>query len=183
MRRRTKIAVKRLVCLVLLFKLLFSSGILNAVMSVANNLHESENFILDAFTEYDGKYIGGMQRQQRLIREFKPHCDERPKGLIGLVTFADEPPDMKITQRDNSEVQDGSYEHSTCESRYRVAIIIPLRGREKNLRHLLSHMHPIWQRQELSYTVFIITQSGRHTFNKAKLMNAGFREARSCMTT
>lgn len=72
----------------------------------------------------------------------------------------------------------GQYTPSTCKPRHKVAIIIPLRGREAHLKTMLAHMHPIWQRQEIEYKVFAITQTEGGLFNRAKLLNVGVAEAR-----
>lgn len=81
-------------------------------------------------------------------------------------------------QTDNLQLRNGSYVPTNCRPQQRVAIIVPLRGREGYLHHLLSHMHPIWQRQGMAYTVFVVTQMPDELkFNKAKIMNAGFKEA------
>ncbi|XP_008322270.1 beta-1,4-galactosyltransferase 3 [Cynoglossus semilaevis] len=71
----------------------------------------------------------------------------------------------------------GCYSPPDCEARHRTAIIIPYRHRENHLKYLLYHLHPFLQRQQLSYQIYIINQAGNHTFNRAKLMNVGFREA------
>ena len=39
---------------------------------------------------------------------------------------------------------------------------------------LLYYLHPILQRQELDYKIFVAEQLGNGTYNKAVLMNAAF---------
>jgi beta-1,4-galactosyltransferase 1 len=41
----------------------------------------------------------------------------------------------------------------------------------------LHHLHPILQRQQLSYQIFVIEQSPEELFNRGTLMNIGFVEA------
>lgn len=171
-----RILIKKLLVGLLFYILLISSGLLQSVLSRMNNSHERENYILDTLSNNSRNRFGAVQRKRWMAGE-AAECEETPKHLLGKLSIANESPDLKITELVNSEVQDGSYEPARCKSRYRVAIIVPLRGREQNLRRMLSHMHPIWRRQEFSYTVFVITQAGWDTFNKAKLMNAGFKEA------
>lgn len=180
LRRKVRFALKRIVCAALVCKFLLSSGILDEVLSYLNNIHSAQDFVLDSLTDGRDGAFGGASRK-RLLESLNPEtCADVPKRLVGKVSHAKDPPDMRITELVNNEVKDGSYQPGDCKSHCRVAIIVPIRGREENLRHMLAHMHPIWQRQELSYTVFTITQAGTRTFNKAKLMNAGFKEARSC---
>ena len=45
-----------------------------------------------------------------------------------------------------------------CQPRHKVAILIPYRNRDRELRVLLHHLHPILQRQQLSYGIFVIEQ-------------------------
>ena len=52
----------------------------------------------------------------------------------------------------------GKFHPKECQARQKVAIIIPYRDREANLLLFLQHMHPILQRQQLDYGVFLIHQ-------------------------
>lgn len=38
-------------------------------------------------------------------------------------------------------------------------------------------MHPVLQRQQLDYQIFVIEQAGDDDFNRAALMNVGYKEA------
>ncbi|TKS79329.1 Beta-1,4-galactosyltransferase 1 [Collichthys lucidus] len=64
-----------------------------------------------------------------------------------------------------------------CTSLDSVAIIIAFRNRHEHLKHWLYYLHPILERQQLDYGVYIINQDGEGVFNRAKLMNVGFVEA------
>ncbi|XP_028325838.1 beta-1,4-galactosyltransferase 3-like isoform X1 [Gouania willdenowi] len=85
---------------------------------------------------------------------------------------------MQEVQRKNPlVVRGGRYRPPDCEARHRTAIIIPYRDREHHLKVLLYFLHPFLQRQQLNYGFYVIHQAGNYTFNRAKLMNVGFREA------
>ncbi|KAI9562683.1 hypothetical protein GHT06_010137 [Daphnia sinensis] len=71
----------------------------------------------------------------------------------------------------------GRYEPSRCQSRHKVAIIVPVRNRTEHLAVFLRYMHPFLQRQQLSYAIFVVEQSERSPFNRGMLMNIGFKEA------
>ncbi|NXX21170.1 B4GT3 galactosyltransferase, partial [Podargus strigoides] len=71
----------------------------------------------------------------------------------------------------------GRYQPPTCESRSRTAVIIPHRNRETHLGHLLYYLHPFLQRQQLHYGIYVVHQAGNSTFNRAKLLNVGVKEA------
>ena len=83
-----------------------------------------------------------------------------------------------------------------CRARSRVAIIVPYRNREEQLKLFLNHIHPILSRQQLVYGVYVVGQvihrlgmrscrskanstfqAGYTKFNRALLFNVGFAEA------
>lgn len=64
-----------------------------------------------------------------------------------------------------------------CRSKERVAILIPYRDREKQLRILLSNLHPLLYRQGLEYRIYVIEQADTKPFNKGMLYNIAFSEA------
>jgi hypothetical protein len=41
----------------------------------------------------------------------------------------------------------------------------------------LHHIHPILQRQQVTYQIFVIQQSKEDLFNRGALMNVGFKES------
>merc|ERR1712071_45481 len=73
----------------------------------------------------------------------------------------------------------GKYTPPECQPnpQYKIAVIIPHRHREYHLKQLLSVLHPTLQRQKIEYQVFVMHQAGEGVFNKAKLLNAGVKEA------
>ncbi|XP_074646690.1 beta-1,4-N-acetylgalactosaminyltransferase bre-4-like [Tubulanus polymorphus] len=73
---------------------------------------------------------------------------------------------------------DGHGRPNHCVADHRVAIIVPYRNRELNLRTFLNHMHPFLLRQPIDYRIFVIEQNGTLSFNRGMLMNIGFTEAR-----
>lgn len=110
-----------------------------------------------------------------------PLCPLTPPKLQGWMNLPDFYERDPLTLQQQSEkypnLADATSKPKDCQARNKVAIIIPLRGRELQLRGMLEHMHPVWQRQQMDYTVYTITQSGKQLFNRAKLMNVGFAEA------
>ncbi|KYO34926.1 beta-1,4-galactosyltransferase 3-like [Alligator mississippiensis] len=71
----------------------------------------------------------------------------------------------------------GRWRPPSCLARSRTAVLVPHRGREPHLRLLLQHLHPLLQRQQLRYGLYVVHQAGNETFNRAKLLNVGFKEA------
>nr|XP_020664627.1 beta-1,4-galactosyltransferase 1 [Pogona vitticeps] len=85
---------------------------------------------------------------------------------------------LKTVEEENPEVRDGGhYTPKDCKALQKVAIIIPFRNRDEHLKYWLYYLHPILQRQQLDYGIYVINQGGEETFNRAKLLNIGFTEA------
>ncbi|XP_036892032.1 beta-1,4-galactosyltransferase 1 [Sturnira hondurensis] len=108
-----------------------------------------------------------------------PACPEESPLLVGplLIEFT-APVDLTLLAKQNPEVKvGGRYAPKDCISPHKVAIIIPFRRRQEHLKYWLYYLHPILQRQQLDYGVYVINQAGDSTFNRAKLLNVGFREA------
>lgn len=53
----------------------------------------------------------------------------------------------------------GRYEPAECQSRNRIAIVVPYRNRADHLAVFLHYMHPFLQRQQLSYVIIVVEQS------------------------
>ena len=51
------------------------------------------------------------------------------------------------------------------------------RSRVHHLNAFLHHIHPILQRQQLNYQIFVIEQTVEEFFNRGALMNIGFIES------
>ncbi|KAJ4930729.1 hypothetical protein JOQ06_025037 [Pogonophryne albipinna] len=131
--------------------------------------------------------IPGGDVYANLSTLFKTHVNEdhmplcpKTSPLIGGPIHVKFPSGLTLAevQRKNPLVmRGGRYRPPDCEARHRTAIIIPHRSREHHLKFLLYYLHPFLQRQQLNYRIYIIHQAGTYTFNRAKLMNVGFREA------
>uniref|UniRef100_A0A8C6TCG2 Beta-1,4-galactosyltransferase n=1 Tax=Neogobius melanostomus TaxID=47308 RepID=A0A8C6TCG2_9GOBI len=83
----------------------------------------------------------------------------------------------EIRQRNPLVQPGGRYRPPDCEPRHHTAIVVPYRNRQTHLRALLYHLHPFLQRQQIHYSIYIVQQWGNSTFNRAKLLNVGVREA------
>lgn len=108
-----------------------------------------------------------------------PACPEESPLLVGplLIEF-NVPVDLTLVAKQNSEVKvGGRYAPKDCISSHKVAIIIPFRNRQEHLKYWLYYLHPILQRQQLDYGIYVINQAGNSMFNRAKLLNIGFQEA------
>ncbi|XP_066897468.1 beta-1,4-galactosyltransferase 1 isoform X3 [Kogia breviceps] len=82
-----------------------------------------------------------------------PACPEESPLLVGpmLIEF-NIPVDLKLVEERNPKVKE-------------------------HLKYWLYYLHPILQHQQLDYGVYVINQAGESMFNRAKLLNVGFKEA------
>ncbi|XP_063349305.1 beta-1,4-galactosyltransferase 1-like [Pelmatolapia mariae] len=106
-------------------------------------------------------------------------CPETSPLLVGplRVEFSI-PVSLELIKKENPNVQPGGrFKPKDCEALQKVAIIIPFRNREEHLKYWLYYLHPILQRQQLDYGIYVINQDGDETFNRAKLLNIGYTEA------
>ncbi|XP_061895573.1 beta-1,4-galactosyltransferase 1-like [Entelurus aequoreus] len=106
-------------------------------------------------------------------------CPETSPLLVGplRVEFSS-PVSLELIKENNGQLEPGGrYKPKDCEALQKVAIIIPFRKREEHLKYWLHYLHPILQRQQLDYGVYVINQDGDEIFNRAKLLNVGYTEA------
>lgn len=108
-----------------------------------------------------------------------PYCSTHSPIAVGPLTITfDVLPSERIIIKKNPLVQSGGhYNPPHCLARYKSAILVAYNNQEKYLHHLLYYIHPFLQRQQLSYRIYLIQQVGNGTFNRAKLLNVGVREA------
>ena len=52
----------------------------------------------------------------------------------------------------------GKYVPEKCRTKHKVAILIPYRDRDKELKILLHRLHSMLQRQKISYGIYVIEQ-------------------------
>ncbi|XP_040273734.1 beta-1,4-galactosyltransferase 1-like [Bufo bufo] len=71
----------------------------------------------------------------------------------------------------------GHNKPDNCTALQKIAIIIPFRNREPHLKIWLYNMHPFLQKQQADYGIYVVEQHGNSKFNRAKLMNIGYKEA------
>ncbi|XP_036372598.1 beta-1,4-galactosyltransferase 1-like [Megalops cyprinoides] len=106
-------------------------------------------------------------------------CPDPSPLLVGplRVEFSD-PVTLDGVRSQNPHLQSGGrYKPKDCVALQKVALIIPFRHRDEHLKYWLYYLHPILQRQQLDYGVYVINQYGEETFNRAKLLNVGYVEA------
>lgn len=69
------------------------------------------------------------------------------------------PVNLEQVKKYNPMLQPGGrFKPRDCEALQKVAIIIPFRKRDEHLKYWLCYLHPILQRQQLDYGVYVINQ-------------------------
>uniref|UniRef100_A0A1B6HUM2 Beta-1,4-N-acetylgalactosaminyltransferase n=1 Tax=Homalodisca liturata TaxID=320908 RepID=A0A1B6HUM2_9HEMI len=107
-----------------------------------------------------------------------PICPPVPPNLVGPLKVVKEIQVVEDLVQMFPDMQPGGqWRPRNCTARDRVAIIIPYRNREVHLYILLRNLHPMLQRQQIDYGIFVIEQAGDGPFNRAMLFNVGFLEA------
>lgn len=118
--------------------------------------------------------------QEQPTGQVMEKCPETSPLLVGplRVEFMKPSPSLEQVNKDNPRITSGGrYKPPDCVALQKVAIIIPFRNRDEHLKYWLYYLHPILQRQQLDYGVYVINQDGDATFNRAKLLNIGYAEA------
>jgi predicted glycosyltransferase involved in capsule biosynthesis len=60
----------------------------------------------------------------------------------------------------------------------KLAVIVPYRNREAHLKEFMPYMEKSLSEEKIPFDIFIIEQYDDKPFNRAKLLNAGFNEAK-----
>ena len=73
----------------------------------------------------------------------------------------------------------GHWKPKDCNSRFKIAIIIPFRDRLPHLKVITNYLHMFLQRQLLDYRIFVVepTIPLNVSFNKGRVMNSAYLEA------
>lgn len=75
-------------------------------------------------------------------------------------------------------VEMGGLFRPSCLPLQNVAIIVPYRNRPDQLNQFSYNLHRFLKKQNIvNYQIFIVEQNDTNQFNRAKLLNIGFREA------
>lgn len=139
---------------------------------------------------YKAKFNKSVNKKTSLLITGKNICDitfiDPNENVSILINFTQNFKPFQtelIYDKSNKELEfinnlysGGHYEPKNCQPVNRIAIIIPYKDREENLRIFLFNMHPFLQRQQLNYTIFVIEQVNNEKFNKGRLNNAAFIE-------
>ncbi|CAL4073765.1 unnamed protein product, partial [Meganyctiphanes norvegica] len=152
------------------------SSVIKHILSVET---EKVNKLLEIDISNDNAntFVDKEDKCKHLSEKFLQLCPAKPPGLKGPLHVLEEVTEVS-SQVSSNVLLGGSSWPKDCIARYRVAIIVPYRDRDKQVLPFLQHMHGVLQRQQLNYTIFFVQQNGSELFNRAKLLNVGYSEAR-----
>ncbi|KAK3096002.1 hypothetical protein FSP39_021857 [Pinctada imbricata] len=138
------------------------------VLILMNNLSEKSKLTRDTDTV---DTVTAVEADSRLCPLVPPNLKGRLKIEKAASTW------RELETRYDNVKEGGVYSPNECQSRHKVAIIIPYRDREHHLRVFLNHYHPLLQRQQIQYAIYVIDLAPGSMFNRAMLLNIGFTEA------
>ncbi|XP_076050328.1 beta-1,4-galactosyltransferase 1-like isoform X2 [Oratosquilla oratoria] len=108
----------------------------------------------------------------------KPLCPPVPPKLVGALKIVRQVPTLEEQEKSHPELElGGRFRPHHCRARHRVAVIVPFRDRASHLALFTYHLHPMLERQQIDYAIYIIEQAGSGRFNRAMLLNVGALEA------
>ncbi|XP_046558088.1 beta-1,4-N-acetylgalactosaminyltransferase bre-4-like [Haliotis rubra] len=88
--------------------------------------------------------------------------------------------DLEKTLNASTTLVPGGYHRPVgCASAQRLAVIIPYRDREENLKILLNNLHRVLQKQQAEYAIFVVEQESGTPFNRGLIKNIGYLEAQA----
>ncbi|KAL6117198.1 b4galt1 [Pungitius sinensis] len=121
----------------------------------------------------------GVKKKAQEPEKKLEKCPETSPLLVGPLRIEfNTPVNLDQIKQQNPNLQPGGrFRPGDCVALAKVAIIIPFRRRDEHLKFWLFYLHPILQRQQLDYGVYVINQDGEEVFNRAKLLNVGYTEA------
>ncbi|CAF1377236.1 unnamed protein product, partial [Didymodactylos carnosus] len=148
-----------------------------------NNNNNNNNNSFDKKRKNERNKIWNSLKKQGSKYEQRFYCNEEPVNLKGRV-LNENSSLLNLTLYDiemnYSNIRSGgSWAPPNLNFSLEVAIIIPYRDRLEQLTILLYYLHPILQRQELDYKIYVSEQTGNDTYNKGISMNAAFIYASS----
>ncbi|XP_076118099.1 beta-1,4-galactosyltransferase 6-like isoform X4 [Mytilus galloprovincialis] len=108
-------------------------------------------------------------------------CSFPPNGLYGHIPLNRSVLNNTILNMIHSYMDDGHYRPQHCTAVQKVAIVIPYRNRQKQLKVFLNNILPRIKRQQLEFVIYVIEQKSGMPFNRGMMSNVGFKEAMSDM--
>ncbi|XP_049861191.1 beta-1,4-galactosyltransferase 7-like isoform X2 [Schistocerca gregaria] len=78
-----------------------------------------------------------------------------------------------LTER---KTEEQTYQIEGDEAKHKLAVLVPFRDRFDELLEFAPHMHKFLKKQNINHQIFVLNQIDSYRFNRAALINVGFRE-------
>lgn len=83
--------------------------------------------------------------------------------------------EKSTNQESSSTASSTSSSSSALKSVHKLAILVPFRDRFEELLQFVPHLTKFLQKQNIDHHIFVLNQIDRFRFNRASLINVGFR--------
>jgi hypothetical protein len=115
------------------------------------------------------------------IGKFPDQCNKYPNKLIQALTDGQHSfEQIKTNLKYLNISQSGTFiapNKKFFSDEDKLAIVVPYRDREKNLRIFIEYMHQFLVMQNLTYQIFLVEPVRNLVFNRGLLLNVGYLEA------
>ncbi|XP_049952006.1 beta-1,4-galactosyltransferase 7-like isoform X2 [Schistocerca serialis cubense] len=85
-------------------------------------------------------------------------------------------PDKKLSSLNERKIKEKTYREGGDEGKHTLAVLVPFRDRFDELLEFVPHMHKFLKKQNINHHIFVLNQIDNYRFNRAALINVGFRE-------
>ncbi|XP_049856565.1 beta-1,4-galactosyltransferase 7-like isoform X2 [Schistocerca gregaria] len=85
-------------------------------------------------------------------------------------------PDEKLSGLNERKIEEKACRKEGAEGKHKLAVLVPFRDRFDELLEFVPHMHKFLKKQNVNHHIFVLNQIDTYRFNRAALINVGFRE-------
>jgi beta-1,4-galactosyltransferase 3 len=148
------------------------------ILLVLNSTFPPDTNTNETITEYEATVPYSPLGYFKFQNQSLPYCPVTPPNLVGPIkVWLDAPSISDVNMLYPTLEKGGHGQPLDCKARHKVAVIVPYRDRNEQLRVLLHNLHSFLRKQQIDYAIFVVEQISNQTFNRAKLMNVGFVES------
>ncbi|XP_052074945.1 beta-1,4-galactosyltransferase 6-like isoform X1 [Mytilus californianus] len=150
----------------------------HSISKIHGNMKNLSDIIQQTFSQTVSKRLIWTQLfHDRNFTNTLERCSWPPKYLHGRETLNRTVFDLEDLNEVFTFMKDGHYKPTNCTPKQRVAIIVPYRDREPQMKIFLNNVIPRIYRQQLEFGIYIVEQTSGVPFNRGMLSNIGFKEA------
>ncbi|XP_076079131.1 beta-1,4-galactosyltransferase 4-like isoform X3 [Mytilus galloprovincialis] len=160
---------------------------------IRNTLNGKMLEVLSAADNFTNRFIDTMKHkliiidsdipdsasEQHVTDRFSNHgnCTWPPLNLQGRTPLNRTDIPIEKLDKKYTFMADGHYKPKNCTAYQKIAIVVPYRDRQLQLRIFLNNVIPRIHRQQLEFGIYIVEQTAGSLFNRGMLSNIGFVQA------